>query len=149
MQVRSLGQENPLEEEMATHYIFLPGELHGQRSLVGYSPQGHKELDTTEVTQHTCNMMFIIIKDGQVFLSKLYINFMLVNNQPLLTKAIYFNVFQKTISPFPLIVKKQKNRESLQSYGKLSSLEIKTNLKQSLCISIYWISNYSFKNKEE
>ena len=29
---------------------FLPGESHGQRSLVGYSPQGHKELDTTEAT---------------------------------------------------------------------------------------------------
>ena len=28
--------------------IFLPGESHGQRSLVGYSPRGHKELDTTE-----------------------------------------------------------------------------------------------------
>ena len=27
---------------------FLPGELHGQRSLVGYSPWGHKESDTTE-----------------------------------------------------------------------------------------------------
>ena len=32
--------------------VFLPGESHGQRSLVGYGPQGHKELDTTEVTQH-------------------------------------------------------------------------------------------------
>ena len=30
--------------------VFLPGESHGQRSLVGYSPQGHKELDTTEAT---------------------------------------------------------------------------------------------------
>ena len=30
--------------------VFLPGEAHGQRSLVGYSPQGHKELDTTEAT---------------------------------------------------------------------------------------------------
>ena len=30
---------------MATH---LPGELHGQRSLAGYSPWGHKESDTTE-----------------------------------------------------------------------------------------------------
>ena len=30
--------------------IFLPGELHGQRSLVVYSPWRHKELDTTEVT---------------------------------------------------------------------------------------------------
>ena len=30
--------------------VFLPGESHGQRSLEGYSPQGRKELDTTEVT---------------------------------------------------------------------------------------------------
>ena len=28
--------------------VFLPGEPHGRRSLVGYSPQGHKESDTTE-----------------------------------------------------------------------------------------------------
>ena len=35
--------------------VFLPGESPGQRNLVGYSPQGHKELDTTEVTQHAHN----------------------------------------------------------------------------------------------
>ena len=28
--------------------VFLPGEFHGQRSLVGYSAWGHKELDMTE-----------------------------------------------------------------------------------------------------
>ena len=28
--------------------VFLPGESHGQRSLVGYSPWGDKESDTTE-----------------------------------------------------------------------------------------------------
>ena len=28
--------------------VFLPGEFHGQRSLVGYSPWGHKESDTTK-----------------------------------------------------------------------------------------------------
>ena len=28
--------------------VFLPGEVHGERSLVGYSPWGHKELETTE-----------------------------------------------------------------------------------------------------
>ena len=33
--------------------VFLPGKPHGQRSLAGYSPQGRKESDTTEVTQHT------------------------------------------------------------------------------------------------
>jgi len=30
--------------------VFLTGESHGQRSLAGCSPQGHKELDTTEAT---------------------------------------------------------------------------------------------------
>ena len=34
--------------------LFLLGESHGQRSLVGCSSLGHKELDITEVTQHTC-----------------------------------------------------------------------------------------------
>ena len=41
--------------------IFLPGESHGQRNLVGYSPQG--ESDVTEVTQHseTVNLIFYAI----------------------------------------------------------------------------------------
>jgi len=30
--------------------VFLPGEFHGQRSLAGYSSQGHKGLDMTEAT---------------------------------------------------------------------------------------------------
>ena len=39
-----------LEEEIAIHssILFLPEESHGQRSLVGYSPWGHKGLGTTE-----------------------------------------------------------------------------------------------------
>ena len=28
--------------------VFWPGESHGQRSLVGYSPRGHEVSDTTE-----------------------------------------------------------------------------------------------------
>ena len=35
--------------------VFLLGESLGQRSLVGYSPWGHKELDTTEHLSHTVN----------------------------------------------------------------------------------------------
>ena len=46
-QVQSLGWKDPLEKEMATHSVFLPGEFHKQRRLVGYSPWGHKESDTT------------------------------------------------------------------------------------------------------
>ena len=49
--VPSLGWEDPLEEEMATHGVFLPGKSHGQKNPVGYSPWGHKELDTTK-TEH-------------------------------------------------------------------------------------------------
>ena len=52
-QVRSLGQEYPLEKGMATHCSILPGESHGQRSLVVYSPWGHKEADTTQRLTHT------------------------------------------------------------------------------------------------
>ena len=44
--VQCLGREDLLEEEMAIH--FLLGKSQGQRSLVGYSPWDHKELDTTE-----------------------------------------------------------------------------------------------------
>ena len=46
--VRSLGWEDPLEEEMATHSSILAGECHGQRSLMGYSPWGQKGSDTTD-----------------------------------------------------------------------------------------------------
>ena len=37
-QVQSLGQEDPLEKGMATHPSILARRIHGQRSLVGYSP---------------------------------------------------------------------------------------------------------------
>ena len=57
MQVQSLGRKD-LEEGWVGKIswrracqptpVFLPGESHGQRSLVGYSPWDHKELYTTE-----------------------------------------------------------------------------------------------------
>ena len=53
-QVLSLGQEDPSEEGAWQRTpVFLPGESHGQRSLAGYSPYSHKELDMTEATEHT------------------------------------------------------------------------------------------------
>ena len=56
---QSLGQEDPLEEGMATPPVFLPGESYGQRNLAGYSPQGHKESDRTLATQHKHIITFI------------------------------------------------------------------------------------------
>ena len=38
----------PWRREWQPTPVFLPGESHGRRSLVGYSPQGYKESDTTE-----------------------------------------------------------------------------------------------------
>ena len=53
--ILSLGWEGPLEKEMAAHStIFLSGESHGQRSLAGNSPQGHKESERTEWLSTHC-----------------------------------------------------------------------------------------------
>ena len=67
IRVQSLGQEDPLEKEMAIHSstiawkipVFLPGKPHGQRNLVDYSPWDRKELDMTEQLHFHC----IIIRD--------------------------------------------------------------------------------------
>ena len=50
MWVRSLSQEDPLEEGMAIHSSILAGESHGQSSLTCYNLWGYKELDMIEVT---------------------------------------------------------------------------------------------------
>ena len=55
MLVRSLGCEDPLEKEMATHSSILAWEIHGQRSLVGNSPWGHKRVGHHLVTKQQQN----------------------------------------------------------------------------------------------
>ena len=49
--VQSLGQENPLEKEMTL--VFFPEKCYGARSLVGYSPQGCKDM-----AEHACMLSF-------------------------------------------------------------------------------------------
>ena len=62
--VQSLGQEDPLEKEMTTHYSILPGESHRQQSLGGYCPRDPEELDTTEqLTLNLNNLRSIYIND--------------------------------------------------------------------------------------
>ena len=51
MWVRSLGQEDPLEDGMATDSSILAGKI-SQRSLAGHGPQGHKKSDSAEATKH-------------------------------------------------------------------------------------------------
>ena len=49
--VRPLGWEDHLEKGKVTHSSILAWRIHRQRSLVGYSPWGCKQLDTTETEQ--------------------------------------------------------------------------------------------------
>ena len=52
------GQEDSLEGAWQPTLVFLPGEFHGQRSLVGYGPCGCKESDTTEVTENALTYIY-------------------------------------------------------------------------------------------
>ena len=61
-QVRSWGQEDPLEKEMATYSSILAGEFHGQRSLTGYSSWGFNELDMTERLTLSLSLHFVILQ---------------------------------------------------------------------------------------
>ena len=56
--VRSLGQEVPQEEEMATHFSIFAGIIPGTEEPGGlYSSWGPKEPDTTEATEHATFML--------------------------------------------------------------------------------------------
>ena len=48
-QVQSLGQEDSLEKEMATHSSTLAWKIPWTENVVGYSLWGHKESNTTEL----------------------------------------------------------------------------------------------------
>ena len=50
VQETACNRGDPLEEGMATHSSILAWEILWSESLVGYSPWGHKELDTSEAT---------------------------------------------------------------------------------------------------
>ena len=57
-QVWSLSWKDTLEKEMATHSRILAWRIHGQRSLVAYSPWGHKKLDTAEQLTQQQQLLF-------------------------------------------------------------------------------------------
>ena len=53
--IRDTGSIPELGRSPRGGHVFLPDESHGQRILVGYSPQGSKESDTTEATKHAAH----------------------------------------------------------------------------------------------
>ena len=54
--VQSLGGKIPWRNDWQPSPVFLAGRFHGQRSLVGYSPWGHKVLDTTDLLTLSLSM---------------------------------------------------------------------------------------------
>ena len=63
--VGSLGQEDPLEKEMATCSSILAGESHGQGSLKGYSPWGCKRVRQDLATEQQPQIYWISVFRGR------------------------------------------------------------------------------------
>ena len=95
--------------------VFLPRESHGQRSLAGYSPWGHKESDTTE-------HIHIYPLDG--YLS--YFHFHHYSSSSLIfLRGEYFPTFRDyffRVKPFELEPWVQKMGLSSFSFGLLTTL---------------------------
>ena len=85
MRVWSLGWEIPWRRKWLPTPVFLPGEFHGQKNLVGYSPWGHTESDTIEwrtlslriwkIQQCWCLNLLKSKLDAEKHHLKCYINF--------------------------------------------------------------------------
>ena len=56
--------------------VFLPGESHGQRSLVGYSPQHRKKSDMTKATQHATHILISNTKQAYFYDSVFFFFFL-------------------------------------------------------------------------
>ena len=55
------GAIPPMRRAWQSISVFLPREPHGQRSLAGYSSQGGKESDMTEVSWHPCVFETVLV----------------------------------------------------------------------------------------
>ena len=82
-QVRSLGPEDPLQKDMATPPIFLPGKSHRHELL---RPWGHKESDTTEWLHFTFFPQGICLSMGLLGIM-----------------VVLFLVFKEILIPFSIV----------------------------------------------
>ena len=145
--VQSLGW--PWGRKWLPTPVFLPGKSHGQRSLVGYSPWGGKESDTTEwLTLSIIILIFI----NQLFLSETIYNTVFIGFFPdglhlVLNLFFFFPAFPKflSVSFFRIItrisatVTRKKNlilSDLLYTLAVLFALFHAMTLTVSMCISI-------------
>ena len=100
--VWSLGWKIPWRRKWQPISVFLPGKFHGQRSLAGYSPWGHKDLDTAKQRLHIYIYIHIYIygksKPSENWLN----NFWHLNFSAESIYCILVQSRNKTVLPFPL-----------------------------------------------
>ena len=119
--LRGIGQWHPTP-------VLLPGKSHGQRSLIGYSPWGHKESDMTE---------------------RLHFHFHFMNNS-LSTLFVLFSPFTLLPSPYPpLICLLFLNRTSSSlPENTLPHAKILPRMQLGLYVTIYSVHLWPHKLEE-
>ena len=81
--------ETPWRRKWKPTAVFLPGESHGQRSLAGYSPEGHKELS---MTQSTLTSGFIFYSFNYLWEpgpKNIILKFLEINNSQVLNYTLF------------------------------------------------------------
>ena len=106
----------PQRRKQQSTPIFLPGEPHGQRSLVGCRLQGHTELNTTEVTQHQQQQQCISTSDSPFLLMNTRRRFFSTILQLELNDQFQFSGFQSRVI-FPLTSPPNSTRGDLAMSG--------------------------------
>ena len=105
--VQSLGREDSPGEGNGNP-IFLPGKSHGRRSLVGYSPRGCKESDTTELLHfhfHSWETLWTARRSNQLILKEINPEYSLEGLMMKLKFQYFGNLMQRANSLQKLYVK--------------------------------------------
>ena len=132
--------------------IFFFGEPHGQRSLVGYSPQGHKELDNTEVTAYTWTRIsniaweILILKyvlavwdssltEPSIFL---FVNLAILWCQPQTTSSQVVHPMEKACLRMKLLKRKQSQDKMTDSWWYFPNVCILSRLNSFFATGTFW-----------
>ena len=105
--------------------VFFPGESHGQRSLVGYSPWGHKESDTTERLHFHFHTVF---RSGCISLHS--------NNSTNATFRLKLNQVGKTTGPFRFDLNQIPYDYTVEVRNRFKRLDLIDRVPDELCMEV-------------
>ena len=132
MWVQTLGWgDSPREGKWQPTPVFLPGKPHGQRSLVGYSPWGHKESDKTEQLSHQASKQGM--RSPQIHSLKTHKYYVYPLNASLFQKAEVSPIFK------PLIILSAKFFVNRTIHLACEGLEVNQGLPRNFIgLPIFW-----------